>query len=180
MSSFRRHSWRRSPDDLASIVENRKRFSMWRSGAPDHRMDPEGGPMPLRPAQDSLVSASCTENRMPQLSEPVSASEKEWQEQVKRILKGELAREGVSYRDLSDRLREIGAQDIAEANLKNKISRGTFSATFFFQCLAAIGTTALFLKPISVGNVHMPSVQDVKMPADAIEAIAGALKKPKS
>src|SRR4051794_29314910 len=114
---------------------------------------------------------------MAELGETPAATERDWQERVKRILKGELAREGVSYRELADRLRKMGVQDIGEANLKNKISRGTFSATFFFQCLAAIGTTALFLKPIiEVGTVEIPELKNIQASPAAIEAIIGALR----
>src|SRR4051812_42943641 len=66
-------------------------------------------------------------------------TEADWQESVKRVLKSELTRKGTTYKELAERLKALGVQDITEANLKNKISRGTFSAVFFFQCLAAIG-----------------------------------------
>jgi hypothetical protein len=117
---------------------------------------------------------------MPQTDEAPASNEREWQEQVKRILKGELAREGVSYRELSDRLRQMGVQNIGEANLKNKISRGTFSATFFFQCLAAIGTTALFLKPVNMGTVHLPGFKELEVSPGTLDAVVEAMKGKKS
>ena len=42
-----------------------------------------------------------------------------------RLLKAELARADVGYRELAERLKKHG-----EASIANKISRGTFSATF--------------------------------------------------
>jgi hypothetical protein len=66
------------------------------------------------------------------------ATDLEWQGRVKRLLKGELKRRGVGYRDLSERLAKLGIHE-SEANIANKISRGGFSAVFLLQCLDAIG-----------------------------------------
>jgi hypothetical protein len=57
---------------------------------------------------------------------------------VKEILKAELKRRGLTYADLVARLAEQGVSE-TEANLRNKISRGSFTATFFMQCLVAMG-----------------------------------------
>jgi hypothetical protein len=70
--------------------------------------------------------------------------DKEWQERVKAILKAELARRNVGYKELADRLQAIGVKD-TERNISNKISRGTFTAAFFVQCLDAIGCHTLHL-----------------------------------
>lgn len=59
-------------------------------------------------------------------------------EDVKGILKAELKRRGMTYADLVERLAEQGVAE-TEANLRNKISRGSFTAAFFLQCLIAIG-----------------------------------------
>ena len=64
--------------------------------------------------------------------------DKEWQDRVKGILKGELKRRNVSYQQLSDRLADMGIRE-GEKNIRNKISRGGFSATFFIQSLVAAG-----------------------------------------
>jgi len=69
----------------------------------------------------------------------------EWQDRVKGILKAELARRHISYRDLAARLAEIGVRD-NERNIANKLSRGTFTAAFFVQCLDAIGCRTLRLR----------------------------------
>ena len=70
--------------------------------------------------------------------------DKEWQDRVKRLLKAELTRRDVSYRDLAERLRAIGV-DENERNISNKISRGGFTAAFFFQCMEAIGCKTVHL-----------------------------------
>ncbi len=62
----------------------------------------------------------------------------EWQARVKGLLKAELKRRNVTYRDLSIRLEAMGVHE-TERNLNNKISRGGFSAVFLIQCLAAAG-----------------------------------------
>jgi hypothetical protein len=70
--------------------------------------------------------------------------DKDWQERVKGMLKAELKRRNLSYKHLAERLAAIGVQD-TESNIKNKISRGGFTAVFFVQCLEAIGATELRL-----------------------------------
>jgi hypothetical protein len=69
---------------------------------------------------------------------------KEWQDRVKRLLKAELSRAGVSYRELSERLRRIGVGE-NERNIANKIARGGFTAAFFFQCMEAINCRTIHL-----------------------------------
>lgn len=61
---------------------------------------------------------------------------------VKAILKAELKRRGLTYADLVERLAQQGITE-TEANLRNKISRGAFTATFFMQCLIAAGCEAV-------------------------------------
>jgi hypothetical protein len=62
----------------------------------------------------------------------------EWTDLTKGILKAEIARRHLSYKDLVAKLAEHGITE-NEANLRNKISRGGFSAVFFVQVLTAIG-----------------------------------------
>ena len=73
--------------------------------------------------------------------------DKEWADRVKGILKAELKRRGVSYKDLASRLEAIGIRE-TERNINNKISRGGFSAAFLVQCLKAIGCTTLHLEDV--------------------------------
>lgn len=68
-----------------------------------------------------------------------------WTERVKGLLKAELKRRNVSYRDLAEKLTALGIPE-TEANIKNKISRGGFTAAFFIQCLVAIGCSSLRLE----------------------------------
>lgn len=75
----------------------------------------------------------------------VRAKTKGWQARVKGILKGELKRRNLSYADLADKLAVIGVED-SERNISNKISRGSFTAVFFLQCLEAIGCRTLHIE----------------------------------
>ncbi|MEP7349873.1 MAG: DUF6471 domain-containing protein [Sphingorhabdus sp.] len=69
---------------------------------------------------------------------------KDWEEQAKGLLKAELKRRNVSYAQLVDKLAEIGVVD-SEPNVRNKLSRGKFTAVFLLQCLEAVGSTSLRL-----------------------------------
>lgn len=64
---------------------------------------------------------------------------KDWEDQAKGLLKAELKRRNVSYAQLVDKLAEIGVMD-SEPNVRNKLSRGKFTAVFLLQCLTAIGS----------------------------------------
>ncbi|MBU2341241.1 MAG: hypothetical protein KKE77_08375 [Alphaproteobacteria bacterium] len=68
--------------------------------------------------------------------------EKVWEEMVKNILRAEMMRRGVSYAGLAERLQEHGIED-NELNLRNKVSRGRFTAVFFMQCMQALGVELL-------------------------------------
>lgn len=65
-----------------------------------------------------------------------------WDEEVKRLLKAELSRKGISHKELVNLLRNMGVRT-TKASIDNKLSRGTFSAAFLVQCLRAIGCNAL-------------------------------------
>ncbi len=73
---------------------------------------------------------------------PKAADQDEWTLRAKNVLKGELKRRGVTYRQLSEKLGEMGIHE-TERNLNNKISRGGFTAAFFLQCLEAIDCHSL-------------------------------------
>jgi hypothetical protein len=76
------------------------------------------------------------------LSGSSTKTEAEWAEDVKRLLRAEMTRRGVTYEDLAERLAAIGVNDTA-VNLRNKVARGRFSSVFLVQCLAAMGARSL-------------------------------------
>lgn len=59
---------------------------------------------------------------------------------VKQTLRAEMAKRGMTYRDLVGALATMGLPE-EEKNLRNKIARGTFTAAFFMQCLRAMGAS---------------------------------------
>lgn len=60
------------------------------------------------------------------------------------LLKAELKRKGVTYAQLVEKLEANGISE-KEVNVRNKLSRGKFTAAFLLQCLTALGTTTLRL-----------------------------------
>ena len=67
-----------------------------------------------------------------------------WEEKAANLLKSQLKLKGVTYSQLVELLAEIGV-DEKEANIRNKLSRGKFSAAFLLQCLSSIDVTDLRL-----------------------------------
>ena len=78
-------------------------------------------------------------------------TEGEWAEDVKRLLRAEMARRGVTYEELAEKLAAIGVRDTA-VNLRNKVARGQFSAVFLVQCLTAMGARSLRLSETADGQ----------------------------
>lgn len=74
----------------------------------------------------------------------MAAKSRDWQARVKGLLKAELKRRGLSYRDLAEHLAAIGVK-AEERNISNKIGRGSFTAVFFVQCMEAIGCKVIHL-----------------------------------
>ena len=69
----------------------------------------------------------------------------DWAERAKSLLKAELKRRNVGYRELAEKLTAMGIPE-TERNIANKISRGGFTAAFLIQCLSAIGCGSLRLE----------------------------------
>ena len=83
---------------------------------------------------------------MPRMEQAPTSVGIDWSGEVKAILKAELARRRMTYAGLVLALGEIGVVE-TEANIRNKLSRGSFTAAFFVQCLTAIGCDTLRLRP---------------------------------
>ncbi|MED5550455.1 MAG: DUF6471 domain-containing protein [Pseudomonadota bacterium] len=67
-----------------------------------------------------------------------------WESEAKALLKAELKRKGVTYAQLVERLADRGVVE-SEPNLRNKLSRGKFTAAFMLACLEAIGAKTVRL-----------------------------------
>lgn len=85
-----------------------------------------------------------TEKNLQATTDGVERARQAWEERARNLLKGELRRRGITYKDLAERLRQVGVEDSAP-NISNKISRGSFSAVFLLQCLHVIGATQVQL-----------------------------------
>lgn len=64
----------------------------------------------------------------------------DWEAKSANILKAELKRQGVTYAQLAELIGD------KEPNVRNKLSRGKFSASFLIQSLVAIGCPVLDLR----------------------------------
>jgi hypothetical protein len=78
---------------------------------------------------------------------PMATKPPSWEERAKRFLKAELARADIGYRELAELLKKHGLRE-TEASIANKISRGTFSATFLLASLIAIDADVVRLENI--------------------------------
>ena len=93
----------------------------------------------------------------------------EWNNKVKRLLKSELVKRGLSTEDLTTLLNENGCTE-TKSSVDSKISRGTFSASFFMQCLYVIGCTKIEIEEYRLGGtpptfmISEPSVLMVAEP----------------
>ncbi len=76
-----------------------------------------------------------------------SSKEKEWADRARRFVKAELKRADVSYHELAERLKDHGLEE-TEASIANKLSRGTFAATFFLATMKAIGRESVNIKDV--------------------------------
>lgn len=72
------------------------------------------------------------------------AEKTDYELKAANLLKAELKRKGVTYAQLVEKLAAIDI-DEKEVNVRNKLSRGKFTAAFFLQCLEAIGSQQLRL-----------------------------------
>ena len=66
------------------------------------------------------------------------------EELPKNIIKSELKRKGMQVKDLVVLLEAFG-EELTEASFNNKMSRGGFSAVFFFKCMKALDVNVVRL-----------------------------------
>ena len=78
-------------------------------------------------------------------AQPEMPMDRDWTAYTKGLLRAEMARRQITYKGLVEKLAAIGISE-TEANLRNKISRGSFTGAFLIQCLSAMGVTSLRLE----------------------------------
>lgn len=82
------------------------------------------------------------------MNSPAAIDDTTWERLVKNMLRAEMMRRGVSYEQLVARLAELGVEDNV-LNLRNKVARGRFTASFLAQCMVALGVTSLQIPPFA-------------------------------
>jgi hypothetical protein len=76
------------------------------------------------------------------------SSVEEWEERAAAFLKHKLSDCEVTYAELAKRLKKHGFKAETEASVTNKLKRGTFPATWFLACLAALELDGVALEEI--------------------------------
>jgi hypothetical protein len=78
----------------------------------------------------------------------LAKTEKEWGDRASAFLKAKMKEADVTYVELVKRLKKHGFKDETEAGITMKLKRGTFSATFFLACIAALELEQVVLEEI--------------------------------
>jgi hypothetical protein len=78
----------------------------------------------------------------------LAKTEEEWGIRASAFLKAKMKEAGVTYAELAKRLKKHGFKDETEAGITMKLKRGTFAATFFLACLAAMELEGVVLDEI--------------------------------
>ncbi len=78
----------------------------------------------------------------------LAKSEDELATRASAYLKAKMKECGVTYAELVKRLKKHGLKDETEAGITMKLKRGTFSATFFLACIAALELEQVVLEEI--------------------------------
>jgi 3-mercaptopyruvate sulfurtransferase SseA len=68
-----------------------------------------------------------------------------WQDRARGLLKAELGRQNISYKELVEKLKEIGVKETPQS-IANKMSRAGFSAAWLLVCLHAVGCKDISLR----------------------------------
>lgn len=68
----------------------------------------------------------------------------DWEAKARGLLRAEMARQQVTYSQLVEKLATLGIKE-DERNLRNKVSRGKFTASFMLACLEALGCQSVTL-----------------------------------
>lgn len=74
-------------------------------------------------------------------------SEAEWGARASAFLKKKIQDAEITYEELARRLKKHGLKE-SRASVANKLKRGTFPATFFLACLAALELDGVALEEI--------------------------------
>jgi hypothetical protein len=87
----------------------------------------------------------------------VAVSDKPWEDRIRLFLKAEIERADITHEELAKRLDVHGFKEIA-GSIANKLSRGTFAATFLVAALAALELERVRLDDASKAIVRSNSI----------------------
>jgi hypothetical protein len=104
-----------------------------------------------------------------------------WREKARTLLRVEQRRQNLTYADIANRMQAIGVSE-TEVSVRNKISRGTFPATFMLQFMHVLGVDLIPFKPQFTGEFTLPpellgKMPQVAMTPELIAALVGLPKK---
>jgi hypothetical protein len=77
----------------------------------------------------------------------LAKTEDEWAKRASAYLKAEMKKADVTYAEMVKRLRKHGFKE-TEASVTMKLKRGSFAATWFLACLAALELEGVKLEEI--------------------------------
>lgn len=77
----------------------------------------------------------------------LARTEEELGDRARAFLKVKVRDAGITYEELAKRLKRHGLKE-TKASVTNKLARGTFAATFFLACLAALELEGIRLEDI--------------------------------
>jgi len=70
---------------------------------------------------------------------------RDWQREARRLLRAQLEQKEMGFQELSQALDSIGIDESPKV-LSNKINRGTFSLSFYLQCMRAMDIKTIKLE----------------------------------
>jgi Domain of unknown function (DUF6471) len=77
----------------------------------------------------------------------LAKTEEEWGNRASAYLKAKMKEADITYAELAKRLKKHGLRE-TEAGITMKLKRGTFAATFFLACIAALELEGVALEEI--------------------------------
>lgn len=75
----------------------------------------------------------------------------DWYMEARRVLRAELVRRDIAYKQLATMLRGIGVAE-TERSIANKLARGSFSFAFFLQAMKALGCANVEINLKDIGD----------------------------
>ena len=114
-------------------------------------------------------------------SADVDENENAWREEARTLLRVEQRRQNLTYAEIAKRMQAIGIEE-SEVSVRNKISRGTFPATFMLQFMHVLGIRLIPFRPQLTGEITLPSdllesLPQVRVTPEMVAALLGTPKK---